>query len=497
MTFSEINAVLAQIRQELRAIDLTKEDSVKTISKMVDKPIADVDKITHDKGFTKDHLTVTVDTFKSASEAINKWDSNKEYEKAIGSSKKRSQILSGIQAKKAVQQKVKGKYEELSRKQAVIDKYKEKFDPEHLVIREKRKFEVNDKRMQNNENRIRETMDFKERVNEELNGINNNLTLIRELNELQKQSKKLEDAKADFNAEKAKPNADKDFIKQYQLHIQKQEAQFKDKYEGITQKYTSIKLDPNNLKSSIQTAKNNAKTNIDSAKTSVAEKLNGAENKYGYTSGFETFINDKISSAKGDKEYIEVFDHAIRELATENINLDLQNEKIMANMDTIREGQQVIRSGKAVNADKEPTEDEIQNVIENDPEIRALAPVLSKKETRRAVYDELTKDKRGRIHPILFLKSFGKKAKAEWQESYESEMKKVAIEKIKDEKSENAKSAGAIESKRQKFMDLLVTHVMNADNKSVEQMDKNAEKAPGKVLSEIYDEMQKDDDGAR
>ena len=42
-------------------------------------------------------------------------------------------------------------------------------------------------------------------------------------------------------------------------------------------------------------------------------------------------------------------------------------------------------------------------------------------------------------------------------------------------------------------MDSLFTRVMKADNKTVEEMDKNADKKPGKVLTEVYDEMEKDD----
>ena len=84
-------------------------------------------------------------------------------------------------------------------------------------------------------------------------------------------------------------------------------------------------------------------------------------------------------------------------------------------------------------------------------------------------------------------------------------MREKAIEKIKEAKAEEikerkeaakkeAKSVDAVESKRQKFLDTLFTHVMEADSKSVDQMNKDAEKNPGKVLSEIYDDMQKEED---
>lgn len=502
MTLEEINRALVSIQAELKKIDLTKEESAKVIEKMADKPIKDMEKISREKGFEADHLGVAADVFRSASESLESYDSKKEMSQAIGNKSKRQEIIARVQAKKAVQQKIKSKYEELTRKKEVFDKYVEKFDPQQLASIEQRKYNANEKKIENNEKRIEEIMDFKGRVNGELADINHNLKMIEELEALQRKFKELEDAKADFNAEKAKPNADKDFISQYQENINEQETQFKDQYKKVTEKYKSIKLDSKNLEQSINNTKNNAKKNIDLAKAAIDGKLTDAEKKYGYTSGFEAFVKGKISTVHTDKDYIKVFEEAQNELSAENINISFENDKIAENVETLREGQKVIQNGEPRSYTiAEPTEEEIQNAIESDSQIRALVPVLTKREMRQAVYDSLTQDKKGKFHPILFLKSFGKKAQSEWKESYEEGMRAEAIEKVKSQKREqrdkaleNNRVASAVEEKEKNWREALFVHINNADIKEVDQMGKDADRAPGKVLGKVYNDMQKEDD---
>lgn len=518
MTLTEINVALARIYSDLNKIDLTKETDSKVISKMADKPIADMDKVMQDEGFKEMHLGATVDMLKNATEKIANYDPKEELNEAINNKGKRKEILSRVDAKNDVKQKIQGKYDELSRKQEVIAKYKEKFNPEHLMAREKRKYDINKDKMIANDIRIKEMMNFSQMINGELGTIDDNLTLIKELEDLEKEQKKVNDAKDDFNKEKANPKANPDFISQYEAQIKEMEAKFSDRVTSVSEKYETITLNPDDLKTSIVDAKVTAKRNINTAKSEVGTKLSDAENKYGYSQGFEELVNGKIKSAKDDKEYIKVFRDTIKELESENINLDTENDKITDNVQTMREGQQILNnrdSGEVTTGPEptgseptgsEPTEEEIQNLMKSDPEIKALVPVLTKKETRKKVYDSLTKDKKGKFHPILYLKSFGKKAQSEWKEAtYETKMREKAIEKIKEAKAEEikerkeaakkeAKSVDAVESKRQKFLDTLFTHVMEADSKSVDQMNKDAEKNPGKVLSEIYDDMQKEED---
>ena len=117
----------------------------------------------------------------------------------------------------------------------------------------------------------------------------------------------LEDAKADFNAEKAKPDADKDFIKQYEVLIKTQETKFNSAYKRVTDKYKTLSIDPNNMSASITNSQNNAKTNINNAKTKIEGKLTNSEKIYGYTAGFETYMKNKIASTKTDEEYVEEY----------------------------------------------------------------------------------------------------------------------------------------------------------------------------------------------
>ena len=207
------------------------------------------------------------------------------------------------------------------------------------------------------------------------------------------------------------------------------------------------------------------------------------------------FYKIKLIAAKTDKEYVEVFNDAKRELEAENIDIEFENDKISENIETISRGKEALKTGtltRSTGNTPEPTEEEIQDVINSDSEIRALAPVLTDKQVKQRVYESLTENKKGKFHPILFLKSRGKKAQEEWKKSYEKEMREKAIEKIKNEKRENSRAAREVDSKRQKFMDSLFAHVMNADSKSVTKMDEDIEKGKlGDTLTKVYDDMEK------
>lgn len=495
MTMQEILNALAMIQQDLKKIDLSKDKNVSETEKAADTAIKGIDKVSVDKGFTEEHLNATIDMLRNANTEVEKYDPNKEKAKIVGNMAKRDEILKNVRIKEAVAQKVKGKYDELSKKKAVIEKYKEKFNPDDLTKREQARYDVNENRMKENENRRKEVIDFTDRVNGELTEINENLTLVSELDKLKAQSKKLEDLKTELATEQAKADADSGLIDIYKQNIKKQETQLSDSYKKITDTYKTITLDPKNLETSITNAQNTAKSNIAAAKAKINGTLTDAEKKYNYTAGFEIFLQNKINAAKTDKEYVEVFNDAKRELEAENIDIEFENDKISENIETISRGKEALKTGtltRSTGNTPEPTEEEIQDVINSDSEIRALAPVLTDKQVKQRVYESLTENKKGKFHPILFLKSRGKKAQEEWKKSYEKEMREKAIEKIKNEKRENSRAAREVDSKRQKFMDSLFAHVMNADSKSVTKMDEDIEKGKlGDTLTKVYDDMEK------
>lgn len=495
MTMQEILNALVTIQQDLKKIDLSKDKDVSKMEEAADKAIKGIDKVSVDQGFTEEHLNATIDMLRNANAEVEKYDPNKEKAKIVGNMSKRDEILKNVRVKEAVAKKVKGKYDEFNKKKAVIEKYKEKFNPDDLTKREQDRYDVNEKRMKANEDRRREVIDFTDKVNGELTEINENLAVVNELSKLKEQSKKLEDLKTELATEEAKADADSGLIDIYKQSIKKQETQLNDSYKKITDKYKTVSLDPKNLEVSITNAQNTARSNIATARTKIDGTLSNAEKKYNYTAGFETFLQDRINAARTDKEYVEVFNEAKRDLEADNIDLRFENDKISENIETISRGKEALKAGtptRGTGRIPEPTEEEIQDVIKSDSEIRALAPVLTDKEMKQRVYESLTEDKKGKFHPILFLKSRGKKAQEEWKKSYEKEMREKAIEKIKNEKRENSRAAREVDSKRQKFMDSLFAHVMNADSKSVTKMDEDIEKGkPGDTLTKVYDDMEK------
>ena len=497
MEFAQINAALDGIKADLDKIDLTKE--VEKAKAAADKAISQMDKISREENFQEQNLDTAVDYFKAASDRVESYNPDDERAKAISDKANRDKILSAAKEKAEVKDKIKGKYDELVQKQKVIAAYKEKFSIGHLINRQKNRLKANENRIEQNNTRMKEIDDFKKQVQTELETIGNNLVAIKELKELESLNKKLEDLKADLASEKAKPGVDQEFIALFERNVKSEEAELGKKAKKFAENYETLHIDPNNLGATISGAESLINNNIFFAKTEIEKKLSEAEKRYGYTTGFETFINGKIAQAKDDSEYVRVFDDARRELETENINLGIQNEKINEDGRTMARGQKVIDEGATrIYRDEEPTEEEIQKAIQADAEIKALAPELTKKEMRKAVYKDLVGDRKGRFHPILFFKSFGKKTQQAFKEQYEKPMIDKAKEKIKNAKraqaSENGRTAMAVESKRDRYMSELVKLTMQSDKKALEQMDKDAEKTPGAVLTQVYDQVEKDDD---
>ena len=500
MEFAQINAALDGIKADLDKIDLTKE--VEKAKAAADKAISQMDKISREENFQEQNLDTAVDYFKAASDRVESYNPDDERAKAISDKANRDKILSAAKKKAEVKEKIKGKYDELVQKQKVIAAYKEKFSVGHLIDRQKSRLDANKKRIEQNKTRMIEIADFRRKVQTELETIGNNLVAIKELKELESLNKKLKDLKARLAREKAIPDVDQGYIARFEKKVELEEAKLGEKSKKFAEKYKKLRIDPNNLEVTIPVAKQLLETDIFLAKTQIGEKLTGAEQKYGYTTGFETFINGKIAQAQDDSEYVKVFDNARRELETENINLGIQNDKINEDGRTMARGQKVIDEGASrIYRDEEPTEEEIQKVIQADAEIKALAlpPELTKKEIRQEVYKDLVGDRRGRFHPILFFKSFGKKTQQAFKDKRKQQMNDRAIEKIKKAKraeqvKEDERTATAVESKRKRYMSELVKLIMQSDKKALEQMDNDAEKAPGAVLTQVYDQVEKDDD---
>ncbi len=506
MTMQQIIDELKNLKQELDKIDLTKDMKPEDIKKMADKSLSHVDKITRDEGFDDRSLQATVAILGNASSRIA-YDPTKDNEKARADKANRRDILAKVAAKKDVAARVKGKYDELTRKKAVIDKYKEKFDPNELTKRQNRKRQANENKIDANESRWQEVDDFKGKVSEELDTINNNLALMKELSEIEKKHKELQEAKADLEAEKKIPDNDKDFIAQYQSDVDKQEADFNSKISAIKGKYQGLKLDEATLEADIKKAKAVSKSEIGTAKGSINSKLTGAESTYGYKAGFESFIKGKLDAAKTDEEYLRAFDQAKAELEAENMNMGIANDKIQENIDTITRGQNLSRGSNGTSAGTttvmntipDITEEQIQEMIDNDPECQDKMSQLNlpvdPKQMRQAVYKALTEGKKG-PHPIAFLKSFSKRTQDQWVADKMKDVRDMAIRKINDniqaKAQADANATKTVEGKREKFVQSLVSHVMSADDKTLEQMEKDADKAPGKVLTDVYKEVDED-----
>ncbi len=493
MTLEQINAELVEIMGLIDNIDLSKEATPEQIKKMADKPIERVEKVSADKGFTEENLDTAINIFGQAKVKVEKYDPNEEYVEAQSDKTKSKDILVRVSAKKDAVGRIAGKYDELTRKKDVIEKYKKKFDIRHLEQREERKLLANNNRIANNEARWQEIQDFKGKIRMELEDINICLKEIKELEELEKQFKKLKEDKADIAKLKADPSVDKDVIADYEAKIiNENESKCKEALEKATKKYPTLKA--NNLEGSIAKIKGEKRSKIAGAKGSIKKKLGFAEKKYGYKRGFQTFMDKRIQAIKTDEEFLSVFDSAQSELSAKNYTLQLENDKVNDNITSMREGQKIMQEGETGDSKEEPTEEEIQKMMESIPTSKALS--LTGEELEDAVYKYLVEQKGkdpNKNHPILKWMSTWHGKQDEWRKSYEEKLRAEAIEKIRSEKQD--KKAKVVESKREKFISSLLTRVMKADDKTVKQMDEAAEKNPGQVLEDIYKDM--DDDSTR
>lgn len=498
-SLTEIIFKLSDIQKDIEKIDLTKETDVKKIGDMANKPIKGIDEVIKRDDFNENHLKATVEMFKNANDKASAYDKQKDIDELTKNASdltKVKEINERMKARDAAKKSIQGKYDELSKKQAVIEKYMEKYDPQYLVKKQNDKVDANKKKIEQNNTRISEIADFKNKVSGELGIIKNNLDLIDELNKMQDKLKEIETRENNLISIKA--TLDPDGLKAMEDNIKKDKNDINKKAGELAKKHKGIALDTSDLKTSISTNIKNAETNITNQKNSIKTKIKGSEKKYNYTNGFENLINEKVTDAGTDnKKFVEIFDNARKDLEKENMNLDFENGKISENVETLELGEKVRKDGKPVSTILGPTDEEIQEVIENDPEFKALVPVLTNKEKSQVIYNSLIEGKKSKspfLHPIAFLKSrFDKEAKENWV-LYDKDLKQKAIDKIKAEGIKKSNAAKMANDKRKAFSKSLMDMVKTASADEVKKMDENAEKAPGDLLVDVYDKM---DDGSR
>lgn len=496
-TFEEIVGKLATIKTDLDAIDLTKEKDLAKIEKMGKQPITSIDNVIGDEGFREEHLEATIEMFKDASNSVGAYDKKQDIEagkKVQGDPAKLKEISDRMKARQTVKEAIQGKYSELSMKKAVIDKYKEKFDPKHLVERENRKKDANKKKIEDNQTKISEIAEFKNKVSGELGVIETNLALIEQLDKLEKLAKDIETRENNLNNAKTQ-GLDPDLIKGLEEDLNESKNDLKVKTAEVTKKHKGLALDPNDLVNSIGNARTTAKNTIAKEKDQIKNKAQASDKDY-----IKTEIYGKLDKAySNDEAFIKVLDGTTIELDAENITLEMENEKIAQNVGEIELGTKVKESIANGTMHPEITDADIQAKINSDSSLQALIPALSDKEKKQAVYESLVegaKRKNKFLHPIAAFKAqFSKKTMQEWENTtYNDEMKRRAIELIEEERGANLKALQTADSKEVAFRKGLFAHVMSSTKAEVEQMDKDADKNPGTVLAEAYAQVQDDDE---
>ncbi len=479
-TLGEINTKLAEIKDQLDKIDFEKETDPKKIDSMIIKILGETKDVIERESFGEEHLSAIVELFKKAEETANGYDPKKDAENILKNRSKAKEISDTINARKKAKEEIVNKFNELTKKQEVISKYKEKYDPQHLKDRQENKSNANLKKIDSNNKRIIEIADFKSKVENELKIIKTNLELIKELDELEKIFDKCEKLERDFLQYKNQ-GIEKDVLDVLEKELEEEQKKLGEKCKNVNTNNKGLKITPKSIKTDKPQVISIAKNLIVDAKADVNKKVVDSEKNYGYTAGFENFMGAKLGNVS-DEEFINVFEQSIKELEAENIDYVIENKNIQTNIDSLGIGMAVQSTEQGL-SNVEPTEEEINAVIEANPEIKALAKSLTKKEEKKEIYKFLTEGKKGKFHPIALLRSkFDRTAEKKWRKNYELNMKQAAIKKITETKSGS-------ESTRKKFMDALVHKVMTAKESEVDEWNKNADNKPGKVLTDVYDKM--------
>ena len=485
---NDIIAKLAEIKKDLDAIDLAKVkpeklgEKVKRVSKAMDKA-SEMD------GFNTERLDEAIEMFKGASTRLEQHDFQPEYEKMYKEDEadKRKEIKANIDARRKAISGVKGKYDELTRKRAVIERYAKEFKTDDLVQRQEQRRSRNERTMADNQKQQDAIINFRDQVvGGELDSIKKNLGLVKALETLKKQRGAIKTAQERYDEAKNDSEPDQGYIDHCKAALDQAKSNFDKTLEAIP----DVKIDVNNFESSVQEVENKANEDMSTARTSILEKLTEKE---GEQKELKTLIT-RVDAATTNEEFVQAFDEAVAELGSANLNLSRENDNINQNIDTLEMGKGFVGRGsgnQSNSANKtvpltRTVDDEIEEVMKNDPECQKMIADLNlpvdPKAIQKAVYRTLTAGKRG-PHLISFIKSFSKKTQENWMDSRLADVREKAKEKV-----ENARATA--EGKRGKFIDSLVSHVMKADAKELTSMEKDK---PGKVLNDIYTEMENGD----
>lgn len=499
----EIIKALAQVNEDLKKIDLTKEKDVSKISKMATDPIKGIDDIAIDETFNGDALDEAIKMFGEASKKVESYDASKDaFSQMKDDGSNKDEVKKVTDARSDVKSKISGKYDELTKKKAVIEKYMGKYNPEELIRRQNSKKELNKDNIEKANKMIKCIKDFKSRVKGELDEIQKKSNVIKELANIEKQAKAIQ-AKENKIAMMKAQGYD---VKALEDEVSQEKTALSTKCTKLKEKDSSLVLDSKDmttLVTQISAEKTKAENAIVNMKGEIDAKLVSSEKNFGYVEGFESYMQAKFSGITGE-EYPRALDDAEIENA-EVSELTNENKKIDENTDTLQKGVQVIESGSTRKyTDVEPTEEEIQAAIAADPTLGNMLPAtLDEKDIRNKIYEHILESKgieaKG-FHPIAkFRARFDKKAEENWRAAYEKPLRDAAIKKIKDERrqaaTKNDTLAKHAESRQTEFVTKLRQYVMGLDKDEVEQMEQGKDKGIG--LSKVYGEMDKDDDGSR
>ena len=456
-----INQQLAALQAELNSIDLAQLLSLAQVQAKEAKHTQAVDSLLQNTDFNNYNLATLIKTYDETIQRLSNYRYN------LNSTSTQDQIMTENE-KYAFINQIKNKYSELNKKKEIIDKYSEKFDIDDLEKIQQNKLKGLDKAHEDSENRLATFESFKTICAPQFQTIKDCQKIFAQLN-------KLESSISEYESLSAK-GVHNGILSQKRDEIVK-------KCQSLSQEHcfqlTTNGSDFTVLKSEITGLKNKNQTEFADAAAFIRNKADSSKE---YSD-----IKNMLTSIKPE-DFEKTISGEIASISADLFTIDETINQINTNLHEIED----IKAPVKTSIDDTDIEAEVNSA----PDAYAL-PALTKKDMSKAIYEQLTQGKKGKFHPILWLKSHSKSAREDYIEQLEND-RKNKIEQAINKKRKNLQATK--DNKRRSTQNLFAQKLSNyvisqTDETEINKMHKNATSKKGsKVdIANVYNNMIDDD----
>lgn len=500
---SQVNQQLAKLAEMLAQIDLSKDLSVEQIKKMGEEPIRTAEKLTTDSSYGPKSLNATITAFEAGKDKVAEYDEKAEEAKVNdlvgkGQFDQARDLNKKREARTKVKEDITSKYEDLTRRREVMYKYMREYDPQELEDRQNKRISQNEQKMEENDKFIQDVQTLKNsEIKENLDNIQRIsafAAMIVEIDKISRDIKELEKKKKDYP----------EFEVQIDGQLNNKRNKLSEKCKEFNGNKMGIVISDSKAigPATIQNAKKELGTKATAQKTEILNKIQGMDDNIFQTRGFKATIGKELDKTEPEK-ISERLNELAKDKEIENLNLKLKNKRTKADIEDLKLAEDKIKEAgekKDRLNEEEIKEEDIDDRLKEDEET-----ALMLQQTRKDYNDNLyrsyleSKGKEAKgFHPVAWIKSrFGKESREGWKnqqkeiakrrEEAEDNLRAEKVEKVERDTARYEKALQGSKDRRIAFQKSVFAQVMNADEKQLQEMEKNAEEEEyGDVLNEAY-----------